>query len=192
MNAMRFAFCLFSCVLVAGQLPFPSGQAYAAQKKPAKSKPAAAKSATSTRQCCMPGAVCPTPLTDGSPGCKCCGFRVDGTLVDYKGEGKDSTLDIDGLPVTFVVKDKTVDTKLKDMGNGAHGQFILKQKEFESTPSPTGHGIRLECIDVGNTSVEAHNKEFLLGTGVSDTVYEVIEALLNAVPKYPPELPEDK
>ena len=192
MSALKFAFSLLFCVLLAGQLIFFSGQAYAAEKKSAKPKPKISKSATGPRQCCWPGAICPTPQTDGSPGCKCCGFRVDGKLDQYNGMGIDSTLDVDGNTVIFVVTDKGVDSKLKAIGNGNNGQFVLKQKEFGNSPSPTGHGTRMECIDTGNTSIKDKTVDFLVGAGISDKVFEVTEALLNAVPKYDPELPEDK
>jgi hypothetical protein len=180
MIVLRFFAVLF-CLLFAVQT-FPSEKIYAASKKLEKG----------TKQCCMPGAVCPTPQTDGSPGCKCCGFRVDGKLVDYKGVGIDSTLELDGITVTFVVTDQKVDSKLKAIAKGANGQFVLKVKEFANSSSPTGHGMRIDCIDVGNTSIENRTKQFLLGSKISDSVYEVTEALLNAVPKYDPELQEDK
>jgi hypothetical protein len=196
MSVLRFAFALLSCLLLAGSLPI-SDQAYAMGEKPAKptnamgEKPA--KSIKDPRQCCMPGVVCPTPQTEGSPGCRCCGFRVDGKLVDYRGEGINSTLELDGPTiVTFVVKDKTVDAKLKAMGKGAHGQFTLKSKEFENGNSPTGRGMRIECIEVGNTSVQDRTKQFLLGLKISDNVFIVQEALLDAVPKHDPEVAEDK
>jgi len=117
---------------------------------------------------------------------------VDGKLAEYNGMKRDSTLEVDGNPITFVVTDERVDQKLKAMGNGANGQFILKTKKYENSPSPTGFGFRLECIDVGNTSIENRTKQFLQGSEISGSVFEVMEALLNAVPKYEPELPEDK
>jgi hypothetical protein len=126
-------------------------------------------------------------------GCKCCRFRVDGKLVDYKGIKKDSTLEIDGTTVTFVVTDPKVDERIKNMGgSGANGQFILNQKEFEHTASHNGVGTRLECVDVSNTSVEARNKEFIQGITVSAKVYELIEALFSTTPTYAPEFQEDK
>ncbi|HJT21905.1 MAG TPA: hypothetical protein VJ746_15615 [Nitrospira sp.] len=192
MSTLRFAFSLLSCVLLAGQLSVLSSNVDAAEKKTTKSKPKIAKSDTAQRQCCMPGAVCPTPVTDSSAGCKCCGFRVHGTLLDYNGKGVDSTMDVGGITVTFVVTDDTTDGKMKAIGTNKEGEFILKSKKFPNSPSPTGFGMRLECIDVGNTSISDQTEKFVLGTGVSDTVFEVIEALLNAVPKYDPELAEDK
>ena len=192
MSALRFVFSMLSCVLLVGQLSFLSDQAYAAEKKPAKPKTKMSKAEDGPRPCCMPGAVCPTPQTEGSTGCKCCGFRVDGKLVEYNGMKRDSTLELEGNPITFVVTDEAVDHKLKAMGNGANGQFILKTKKFDNSQSPSGFGYRLECIDTGNTSIENRTKQFLAGSEISGSVFEVIEALLNAVPKYAPELQEDK
>jgi hypothetical protein len=192
MSALRFAFSLLSCVFLAGQLSFISGQLYAAEKKPAKPKTQMPRSETGSKPCCAAGYQCPTAQTEGSTGCKCCHFRVDARLVDYQGMKKDSTLEVDGVPVTFVVTDHKVDAKLKDMGNGANGQFIMMHKEFENTQSPTGHGMRLECTDVGNTSIHARNKEFLAGADQTGKIYELLEALFNAIPSYPPELQEDK
>jgi hypothetical protein len=179
-------------------LSFASGEVYAADKKPAKPKMKIAKSDTGPKPCCMPGAVCPTPTTDGSTGCKCCGFRVDGKLVEYNGLKRDSSLELveensgTAVPVTFVVTDETVDRKLKAMGNGATGHFVLKTKKFDNSPSPSGFGYRLECIETGDTSIENRTQQFLQGSEISSGVFEVIEALLNAVPKYPAELAEDK
>jgi hypothetical protein len=199
MSALRFAFSFFCCVFLAGQLSFISGHAYAAEKKPAKPKVKIAKSdAGGPKPCCMPGAPCPTPATDGSTGCKCCGFRVDGKLVEYNGLKRDSTLELleehsgTAVPVTFVVTSETVDQKLKTMGNGTNGHFVLKTKKFDNSPSPSGFGYRVECIDTGDTSIENRTQQFLQGSEIAGEVFEVIEALLNAVPKYAPELAEDK
>jgi hypothetical protein len=175
-----------------------SGDVYAAEKKPAKPKMKIAKSDTGPKPCCQPGTQCPTPTTDGSTGCKCCGFRVDGRLTEYNGLKRDSTLELveeatgTPIPITFVVTDESVDQRLKAMGNGSNGQFILKTKKFDNSQSPTGVGYRLECIDTANTSIENRTQQFLQGSAISGSVYEVIEAMLNATPKYPPELAEDR
>ena len=196
MSALRFAFTFLSCLLLAGQLSFPLAQTDAAEKKPEKhsTKPKVqmAKPADGVRECCAPGFPCPAPQTDDTPGCKCCAFRIDGRLVQYNGLKKNSTLDLDGNPIVFVVTDERVDKKLKDIGNGNNGQFIVKQKLFENGDSPTGNGSRLECIDTGDTTYPNQNVAYLKGTDVSGKVYEVIEALFNAIPRTPPVYEEDK
>src|SRR6476469_1026929 len=86
MSALGLVFSLLSCLLLVGQLSFASGQAYAAEQKAPKSKSAASQktmAVAAPKPCCLPGAPCPAMETDSSPGCKCCGFRVDGKLVEY-------------------------------------------------------------------------------------------------------------
>src|SRR5262249_15353301 len=129
MSAQSFALSFLSCLLLAGQLSFPSTLVDAAEKKPAKKpqpKAELLKPEGGIRDCCKPGFICPAPQTEGSPGCKCCGFRVVGRLDQYNGLGKDSILTLTGTngtttPVVFVVTDKGVDTKLKDIGAGTNG-----------------------------------------------------------------------
>jgi hypothetical protein len=189
MLVLRLVATLLFFLLLAGQLPFLSGEAYAQGTKATKGKKATTHP---PKQCCTPGAICPTPHTNKSPGCKCCGFRVDGKLDKYKGLNNPSTMDVAGTTVTFIVRDQTVDGKMKAIGDGNNGTFTLRIKDYSNGDSPTGKGKRLECEDVGNTSIPDRAKEYLQGAAVSEAIFEVAEILLNAVPKYEPDLDEDR
>jgi hypothetical protein len=197
MSALRFSLSFFSCLLLTGQLLFLSSQADAQTQKTAKSREAAKKTNVE-KQCCQAGMPCPTPQTDKSPGCKCCGFRVDATLVKYNGLDKESTLSIPNTDtqIQFVVTDKNLDDKMKAVGDGKNGTFTLKMRLYKphghKYPSPSGFGTRYECLEVGNTSIPDRTQEYVQGFTVADSIYEVQEVLLNAIPKRDPDLDESK
>jgi hypothetical protein len=199
MSALGFGFSFVACLLVAGQLLFMSGQTYAAEKKSSKQKATPSTSALamdmSKRQCCWPGAICPTPKTEGSPGCRCCGFRLDGKLGDYNPKTRAGWLELAGLSdrVPFLVTKDTVHDKLQQIGKDGNGQFTLKTQPFPNQmESPTGFGMGLECLDTGDTTLKDRTADFVAGATISAKIFEVTEALLNAIPTYAPELKDDQ